>query len=673
MRKLLSFLPTHFTVCLVIGIVIQFHYKLWIYIHEQTVTLFIIFLLTILLSKYFKKKLLFTILSWVLFVILGMFIVFSNNKTNKDEYYLNHTLKDQLITFRVEKNLKEDLYYYKYLGSVIKVNQHKTIGTVLLNIQKDSLIKEYKIGDVLLFSSDFLPINKPLNPHQFNYKKYLEKLGVHHQVFVRNRLIKKSNTKVFSLHLLADKLRRRIEKSLKKNEILGEELAVIKALVLGQRNDVSKELIEDYTKAGAIHILAVSGLHVGIILMILSFLLKPIERMKYGKGIKTLLIIIFLWSFAIIAGLSASVIRAVTMFTAVAIGMSFKRKTFVLHSLVTSMFILLLLKPMLVFDVGFQLSYLAVFSIVTIQPKLVVVWNPKYKAVNYFWQLFTVSIAAQIGVLPISLYYFHQFPGLFMISNLVIVPFIGLILLIGVLVITLALFNSLPMFLADSYSFIIASMNKFVEWISEKETFLITDISFSTTKLIISYLIFFIGIYLVEKKSYKSTVIFFITIILFQINLFYEKEIMNSKQEFIVFHKNRETVIGTSNFGNLKLYYSLDSLNDVGFIKDYMVGEQLRNVKIEKGIPNVFQFKDDKIFVIDKSGVYKLLKLKNSIVLITQSPKINLERLIITLKPKLIIADASNYKSQVVYWKLVCDKKEIPFYYTGVSGAFKLN
>jgi competence protein ComEC len=109
MRKLLNFLPTHFTVCLIIGIVIQFHYKLWVFTNEQTVFLFVIFLLAILLSKHLKKKLLFTVLSWVLFVILGMFIVFSKDKTSKNDYYLNYTEKEQLITFRVEKKLKGEL------------------------------------------------------------------------------------------------------------------------------------------------------------------------------------------------------------------------------------------------------------------------------------------------------------------------------------------------------------------------------------------------------------------------------------------------------------------------------------------------------------------------------------------------------------------------------------
>jgi competence protein ComEC len=672
MRKLLNYLPTHFTVCLIVGIVIQFYYKIWHYSLGFEIGLLSFLLLILWFAKYFLKRQLFTFFSWLSFAVLGMLLVNFQDTRTKPAHYSNFTKPNQQVTFKIDKVLKENLYYHKYLGSVVKVDQYHTKGSILLNIQKDSLSKAYQIGDVLLFSAQFQKINKPLNPYQFDYRKYLEKLGVHHQVFLRNAVWLKSDITTNSIHELAEKFRNKVELALLSNKISGDELAVIKALVLGQRNDVSKELLEEYTNAGAIHILAVSGLHVGIILMLLSFVLKPLERIKYGKSIKAILIILFLWCFAIVAGLSASVVRAVTMFSAVAIGMSFRRKTFVLHSLVISIFVLLLCKPMFVFDVGFQLSYLAVFSIVTIQPKLMSIWKPKFKPVNYFWQLFTVSIAAQIGVLPISLFYFHQFPGLFMLSNLVIIPFIGLILAFGIVTIVLALLNLLPTVVAEIYVFVIKSMNNFMGWISNKEAFLIVDIPFSVTSLLISYLLFFVGIYFLEKRKSKATIYLLITIVLFQFNLLLEKRSVNTTQEFIVFHKSRNTVIGVNKKGNMQVFHSVDSLSNVNFIKAYKVEKQLNEVNFVNGIPNVFHFKNHRILVVDSDGIYKLNQFKNSIVLLTQLPKINMVRMIENLQPKLIIADASNYKSVINYWKISCDKKGVPFYYTGENGAYVL-
>ena len=312
----------------------------------------------------------FTISSWIFFIFIGLFTVFFQNDNNKENYYANYFTQDSLITFRVEKVLKSNLYYDKYFGSINKIGDQKTTGIVLLNVQKDSLKSEVKIGSTFLFKSELSEVSMPLNPYQFNYKKYLEKQGVYHQVFLRNTAYLVKDFEEKAIYKIADNIRNKVEKELINNRFRGEELAVIKALILGQRKDVSKDLLEDYTNAGAIHILAVSGLRVGIILLILSFLLKPLDSIKNGKIIKTFLIVLLLWFFAIIAGLSASVVRAVTMFTAIAIGMTFSRKTFVQHTLIASMFVLLLCKPMFLFDVGFQLSYLAVFSIVTIQQKL---------------------------------------------------------------------------------------------------------------------------------------------------------------------------------------------------------------------------------------------------------------------------------------------------------------
>lgn len=674
MRKLLNFLPTHFTVCLIVGIVIQFYYKLWICTFAHSFLLLFLVLITLLIFKQYKKQFLFTLSSWLLFVFVGMFAVFSQNDTNKETYYGNYSTIDSLITIKVDKVLKSNLYYHKYVGSVAKVGRQETIGSVLMNVQKDSANQPLEVGTIMLLKPDFLTIPKPLNPYQFNYKNYLVKQGIYNQVFIRNSAFIIFKSKEVSLYSVADEIRNSIEKALIKNGFKGEQLAVIKALILGQRNDISKELIQDYTRAGAIHILAVSGLHVGIILLILSAIFKPLEKLRKGKLLKIILIVLLLWFFAIIAGLSPSVVRAVTMFTAVAIGMTFQRKTLVLHSLITSMFVLLLVKPMFLFDVGFQLSYLAVFSIVTIQPKLSSFWKPRWFVVNKFWQLFTVSIAAQIGVVPISLYYFHQFPGLFMLSNLVIIPFVGIILMGGIMVIVLSVLNLLPSILATIYNGIISLMNGFVNWISLQESFLITEISFSATKLIISYCCLGLGYFFLRKNSFKRTFAFLLAILLFQLSLFYEKHQKETDNELLIFHKSRQTIVGENYSGSLRIYHDLDSLQVLqqSSIKDYKIGKKINEVKYFNYIPNAIIYKKEVILIIDNLGVYEIENIQSPIVLLTQSPKINLERLIKEIKPKQIIADGSNYKSQVVHWKLICDKNKIPFYYTGEEGAFIL-
>ncbi len=672
MRKLLPFLPTHFTICLIFGILLQHYLKFWQITFAQSGGVFTALILLLFVLNNFKKQLLFTFFSWILFVLLGAFAVFTQNDKNYKNHYSNFLKENKSVVFAVDKVLKSDKFYDKYIGKIIKVGNLNTRGKILLNIQKDSVSKPLAIHDKILMQSSFLEVSAPLNPHQFNYKNYLEKQGINHQVFIRNKLYVRILNNTFSIYKLADNFRNTVQKSLRRYNFKEEELAVISALLLGQRQGISKELLEDYTRAGAMHILAVSGLHIGIILLILSAIFKPIERLKNGVFLKTILVVCLLWAFALVAGLSASVVRAVTMFTAVAIGMSFGIKKVITHSLITSLFVLLLCKPMFLFEVGFQLSYLAVFSIVWIQPKLYSLWKPKWYLEKKFWQLSTVSIAAQLGVFPISLFYFHQFPWLFMLSNLVIVTCIGAILSGGIFVISLSLLKILPTFLADIYGFVIFLMNSFVGWISKQEAFLVKDFSLSALMMLSVYLCLLFGVIFFSKKSPYNGVIFLLTIVIFQSVLLYEEYATNSKNEIVIFHKSRKTIIGERKGNNLKIYHDIDSLKirNLGNLKSYEIGEEMENVVYNSKIPNIIKLNNTDLIIVDNLGVYQIDGLQNCILLLRQSPKINLDRLVRKLNPTKIIADGSNYKSYVKFWENICIKNKIPFYYTGKNGAY---
>jgi competence protein ComEC len=414
-------------------------------------------------------------------------------------------------------------------------------------------------------------------------------------------------------------------------------------------------------------------LHVGVILLILSFLLKPIENIKNGKYLKAFCIVLLLWTFAFIAGLSASVVRAVTMFTFLAVGQSFQRKNVTAFSLISSMLLVLLFKPMFLFDVGFQLSYLAVFGIIWVQPKLVTVYKPRFLIAKKIWQLFTVSIAAQVGILPLSIYYFHQFPGLFVVSNLVIIPFLGAILIGGIAVISMSLLNILPMFLASFYGLVISGMNSFVGWVSDQEQFLFKDISISFLMMLGCYYFIFSGIVFLIKRSPNSLLYFLISMVFVQSLYFFEIKTANKKEAFIVFHKSRFSLIGIREGLDMKLQHDLDALKskEIKAIKSYRIAEHIKNIE-NVDFKNYINFKAQDILLIDSLGIYQLEKLKKPIVVLQYSPKINLERLIQNLKPSLIIADGSNYKSVANKWEIIALKNAIPFHYTGKKGAFIL-
>jgi competence protein ComEC len=473
--KLLNFTIIKLTFCLILGIVLG--YSLNIPVHISAIgTLTILVLLFILLTrskKRFSQNIWFGCVAFLAMVLVGILTVNLHNQKNFTNHYSNSISKslDELhtVTFRIREVLKPGNYYDKYVIDILEINGNKAIGKSLLNIKKDSISNNLKVDDIFVARTNFKNLIDPLNPGQFNYKNYLKKKYIYHQLFVENTALLQLSTKHTTIFGLANNIRAHVNAKLKPYNFKPDELAIINALLLGQRQDISEKVYTSYTNAGAIHILAVSGLHVGIILLILSVALKPLERLKHGKLIKTILLVLMLWSFAIIAGLSASVTRAVTMFSIVAIGMNLNRPTNIYNTLAISILVILLIKPLFLFDVGFQLSYLAVLAIVTIDPVLYKLWQPKNWLLDKYWHTFTITIAAQFGIIPISLYYFHQFPGLFFISNLVIIPFLGVVLAFGVLIMLLAVLNVLPKIIASLFGSVISWMNNFIGWVAHQE------------------------------------------------------------------------------------------------------------------------------------------------------------------------------------------------------------
>ncbi|MGB0891499.1 MAG: ComEC/Rec2 family competence protein [Flavobacteriaceae bacterium] len=671
MKKLLLYHPLHFLVFLIVGIVIQFYTNLWTFGFLNLGITITVLLLNLIAFKVLKKALLFSFTSFLLWFFVGVSSVFIQTESNYKNYYTKHNKESSTYLVKIYEVLKPGNYYHKYKIKVLQTDSVKTRGKLLLNLQKDSLKAILTVDDVIVLKPELKELIPPLNPHQFNYKDYLAKQGIHQQVFINNKQFQKINNSTVSLFGLSAKFRNKIQQSLLKYNFSKNEFGVINALLLGQRQDISKELINNYAKAGAIHILAVSGLHIGIILLILSAIFKPLERVKNGKFLKLFLIVLLLWMYAFIAGLSASVVRAVTMFTFVAVGSVSNRKNNVYFSLITSMFFLLLVNPMFLFDVGFQLSYLAVFGIVWVQPKLYNLCKPKFLIFDKLWQLFTVSIAAQVGILPVSLYYFHQFPSLFILSNLVIIPFLGVILMCGILIIVLSIFKLLPQFLADTYEYIIYSMNKFVSWIANQEDFLFKELSVSFLLMFALYFLVFSGVYFLTKRKNKPLLLFLVSVITIQSVFMFEKYQRDSVNELVVFHKSRTSILAERKGNMLSVFHEMDSvkIRKQKLLISYKLGENV-GLKFSSHFYNMYQTKNNKLLVIDSLGIYQNLKLNQPIVLLRHSPKINLKRLIKELKPKQVIADGSNYKSYVNRWEVTCEKEKTPFHYTGQNEAY---
>ncbi|MFP4845164.1 ComEC/Rec2 family competence protein [Winogradskyella sp. PE311] len=662
---------------MILGIIlahyIQFSFQSLLYIIIGLILLLSIYWL--ILRGKVNDSPFFGILAYLCMVGVGMMTyAIENEKLQKDHYsHLNISENYNNVTFRIKERLKTDSYNDKYIVAINTINGKKASGKLLININHNSVNNSLSVDDLIYTSSKFEVIQKPLNPHQFDYSKYLKLRQVYHQTYLESdELLLISNSKT-TIYGYADALRTQINLRLMDAGFKDKELSIINALLLGQRQTIDKTIYNNYVNSGTIHILAVSGLHVGVLLWILNFLFRPLLYLKYGNYIRPLVLIIILWSFAIIAGLSPSVTRAVTMFSVISIAMHLKRPANIYNTLVISAFIILLFKPTFLFEVGFQMSYLAVLGIVSVQPIIYKLWKPKFLVSDKLWQIFTVTLAAQAGVVPISLFYFHQFPGLFFISNIVVIPFLGLILGFGLLVIVLALLNILPEFVVTTYSYIIESLNNFIAWVAQFEDFLFRDIPFTILQVLISYFIIIALVKIYKTKAFKWVSFCLFGIIAFQSIMIYNSFASN-KDDFIIFNKSRFSIIGERQNDQLLVHHNLDSLKQQtdNVIRNYKVGELIDSVSTDS-LQSIYRFKNKTILVIDSLAIYKNISFKPNYILLRNSPKLNLNRVIDSLQPEKIIIDASNYKSYVTRWKTTCRNKKIPFHYTYEKGAFFLN
>lgn len=314
---------------------------------------------------------------------------------------------------------------------------------VKLYLAKDAAARELNPGDEILFYARLQPFRNFGNPDDFDYVRYMKIKGFSGSAYVSAPNWQKTGRQSYAIPVLAQRLR---EKALQRYRSLihdQETCAFISALTLGYKADLSDDLQEAFRASGTAHVLAVSGLHVGIIYgvinLLFSFLGKSGRRYILRQG----LVILLLWLYVFVAGGSASVVRATIMLTIFCLGNMQQRKGFTYNTLAAAAFFILIFHPFSLFDVSFQMSFGAVAAILYFQPKLQTLYAPKNRIVKYGWNLFTVSMAAQLGVFPLVLYYFGTFPTWFFITNLLVVPLIGMIIYAAIALITV---GSIPVF-----------------------------------------------------------------------------------------------------------------------------------------------------------------------------------------------------------------------------------
>ncbi|MDX5437655.1 MAG: competence protein ComEC family protein [Pontibacter sp.] len=399
-----------------------------------------------------------------------------------------------------------------YQSTVLQVEQvqvngvwQEASGKVQLSVPHDSeQAYELNYGDRLLVKGAPQEIAPPLNPSQFDYKGYLANKNIYHRHYLQSYHYQKISSDPPNLILYYSiQLRRQLDGLLRERVGEKREYAIASALILGVKDELDNSIRQAYADTGTMHVLAVSGLHVGLIYAVLTLLLARFDTSSRQRWLGALLVLLALWLYAFITGLSPSVLRAVLMFSLVTLGQVLQRRTVIYNTVAFAALVLLYLNPYNLLEVGFQLSFLAVLGIVYLQPRLYNLLEVRNRVLDLVWVYFTVAVAAQVATLPLGLYYFHQFPVYFWLTNILVVPAATLVLYSGMLALVFSAVPGLSWLLFQVHFWLVWGMNEFNLWVQRWPQALINGIDISLLQTYLLYLLLFAAVLFLALKKLR--------------------------------------------------------------------------------------------------------------------------------------------------------------------------
>lgn len=558
-------------------------------------------------------------------------------------------------------------------------------GNILLYLQPSEATSVLRYGDLLFVHSALNRVEPPPNPDAFDNQRYMRRRGIYYTGFVRDggwQCV--GHRPANQLKSVAQKVRKRLTDIYISAGMSGAELDILKAILLGDDDTLDPELKASYSSAGVSHILCVSGMHVGIIFMIINFLLKPLDLFRGSRIFKTALMMLVIWLYAHITGLAPSVTRSATMFTFVAVGQLLRRNTNVFHSLFASMFILLTINPLMLFEVGFQLSYLAVAGIVLFQPKLAAIYRCRTRIGNYFWELLTVSVAAQLGTSPISIYYFAQFPNYFMLSNLSVIALSFVVIITGVALLPISFIPLISKYLSWILTWEIRIMNHIIVFIEGLPCAVTGNIDYHVAQVILLYGVIVCVCLLLHRWSRRTFWGAVVLLTLFCSSFVVKKLVLARETDFLAYHIRKGSALEFNFHGQAVLFSdSIRAVEDKLYrynVQNHARKHHLRGpvVSLDTAVydteflckrGNFIRFGDKTYYILmHKEKVFHSKESQSptvDCVLLRQNPRMQPDELMAEMPFREVVADGSNTSYYVERWRAFCREKGIPFTFTG--------
>ncbi len=680
------------------GILIQWQLQvdinIWWIIITIAFTSLIIFFFIPFFNRY-RLAFISGIITSILFFSIGAILTWQKDIRNNKQWLGNFYEEQYGLIVTLDEPLAEKSKSFKANATVSYLIQNgqsiPVKGKIILYFKKDlpagqagsSLQLSY--GSQLLFKKPLQEIKNSGNPGGFDYKRYSLFQGITHQVYLKTDEFEVLNGKKenwFRKFIYSS--RKSVLNILRKN-IKGErELGLAEALLIGYKDDLEQSLVQSYTNTGVVHIIAISGLHLGLIYWLLSLALQPFKKRKSTKWLSPVLIITGLWLFSILAGAQPSILRSALMFTFIVLGESLSKKSSIYNTMAVSAFILLCINPYWLWDVGFQLSYAAVLSIIIFMRPIYNWFYIKNKLLDFLWKLNAVTLAAQILTVPLSIYHFHQFPNLFILTNFVAVPLSSAILLGEILLCIVSFIPALALLLGQLISWFIWLMNTYIEKVETISFSLWDGLQISILQAVLLVL-FAIGIsYWLMEKSKKALKLGLFSFLCF-VGLRSFSFIQSNQQEKIIVYnvpqKRAIDIVSGRNYffiGDSDLLYNDFARNF--HLKPSRVLYRITETKAVDDLSNNENYMNihgKNILLLDETISFTTQQTKPSIdlLVISKNPKIYMKKLAASLDIKQVVFDGSVPAWKSTYWKKDCDSLHIPWHDVTMKGAFvmKLN
>ena len=599
---------------------------------KEVTSLFVSFcflIVLIVLEKYLKRKDAFKTYFILSSIVVLSFLINSLRISPRNQNY--GSLKSEII---ITKLFNSNEKYQNCIAKDIS-NSRKYLAVIPV---ADS--KYYKVGTKLFVEAETEKLDGLSIPNNFNFTEYLNKKDVHTRMLIHNYTETTDKLKVSS----------KIEDKIDESSLGNSSKGLIKALVLGRKDGIPDRLMDSFSDSGIMHLLALSGLHIGILTVILTFLLRPLKLIKRGKLIRSFVVVGLLWYYAYITGFSSSIIRATIMFSIIVIGHGMRREVNIYNSLAIAALVLLIINPNYLFDVGFQLSFSAVIGIVWIFPMLNKLWRPRSKVVRYVWSLLIVSIAAQIATFPFTVFYFHKFSGLFFVANIIEIPLITILLAFSYLIIVLLMFG----FEYNLLVYIYDKTVNIIEWVSLEisriESMIFDDIFIDKLTVVILFILIISTIILFQTKKNKYLFVGLMAIVSLQISVIYQT-VKTSNKQVLMIAKN-EILLQNSN------EYSTNKEEGAKLFSNYTKAKKLKLTT--PILEDIFSFDNKYYWRIGENIESNPIQEQHSIIVDKQS-KSNPEKIVNNNSVGVIY---SGYKTSrdKTRWEYFCERNNIAFY-----------